>query len=422
MKQILRNTHLRYFFPLEVVITVLIAGTVGIFALSNYALRISGNEKLAQLPSTGTAPAVEHNEPGNEYNFTYTMLEPHEVQTVKETEKVLLEANEIYANKIQIVERIRNRYNSILNRPSLQVPGGGASWGIDGFPSSGNPEAAAITERFHAAMAEKEDAANSRQSAQEAYTRAYEAAEERYLFFTNLPTASRQDLIAIYPNIDGEQQTAILEELLKRDSRATTITGEFNTAMIADARHNAFVLVTRGRLGQDSSGTAPELVEFANKTTSPEAFKVTDTRTTQEVGVKLLGADFEIEPAGMIWKTIPDGHYATYDWIVTPKTEGQNKEIYIEVVQRISIGEKEIVLPVKRFPQAIEISADFGTLAWRFLTNTQSFLEAVEKVLLLIVAILGVGGIGALWSWIKSRIIPRRNEPEANPTSAESAN
>ncbi|MBN8181004.1 hypothetical protein [Roseibium aggregatum] len=391
---------LKFMFPVEVLVAVPIISAIGIFVVAG---GLDPRKPVTERPQSGSAPPVEHNAQGPEYGFAVSPLPPEEIQEYKAmaNERAQLEA--LVGEKSELISNLEDSLRQ------LEFSGPWENT-IAAYPmpethfDTDDGRADALIERIKQENQQREKLATDLLEARETEERIFVEAKQRYEFFDTLPQKSYAQLVDLFPNADGEQSSAIVDELLKRESRATTITGDFETQMTHEEPHTAFVLVTRGRKGEETVEQDEVLQDFADATDAPEAFKVADTRTTNEVGIRLHGADFEIAPKEMIWKIIPDGHYASYDWTVVPTKEGNNKSLFIEVEQRLRIGDVTRELRVDQFPQKVEISPSLQKRFWNYLANIQTFTEAMQTILVAVAAILGLGGIGALWSWIKGRL------------------
>lgn len=125
------------------------------------------------------------------------------------------------------------------------------------------------------------------------------------------------------------------------------------------------------------------------------------TQTTSHVGVRLSGAGFKIDPAGTVWQTIPDGGSYTFEWLVTPTNE-KASQLMVSVLNKVVLGDAEIVIEAQNFPQAITVTVDVWTRIGRFFTGVDAAIGTAKNIGIGVAALFGFGGIGALYAAIRT--------------------
>lgn len=202
---------------------------------------------------------------------------------------------------------------------------------------------------------------------------------------------------AQFTSANSEQRAIIIDEIEKREQRVTNITAELFPNMEFDTEHNAFVTVSRGRTGDKSVSVSPRAAQTFKATLEPTIINVVDAATTDQVGAKLIGANFNIEPSKTQWRYIPDGGEDKFSWIVTPKKEG-NLQITIVLRNKLSIGDTVLDLPVNEFPRTVTVSVDVWTNIGRTLAGAETAIATAQNVGLTAVGLFGFGSIGAAWA------------------------
>ena len=229
----------------------------------------------------------------------------------------------------------------------------------------------------------------------------------------NLQLSSLSKLAALYKDAPGNIRKAILEEVESREQRVTSVTGEFFPDMEHNKEHNTFITVTRGLVGETSVERSQTAQQLQNETAEPETIDVPNTRTTPEVGIKLSGAGFTIEPEGFVWRTIPDGEEDTFEWTVRPDDENAS-QLLVSVRNKVVFGDQEISLKVDEFPKTITVTVDIWTRIGRFMAAVGDFAKSTQGLL----GLLGVGSIGAIVTWLRRK---GKKRPANTNNSAQNA-
>ncbi|MCV0424084.1 MAG: hypothetical protein K5905_01295 [Roseibium sp.] len=226
----------------------------------------------------------------------------------------------------------------------------------------------------------------------------------------NLQMSSLGELATLYRDAPSNIRKAILEEVESREQRVTSVTGEFFPDMQHNKEHNAFITVTRGLIGETSVAPSQTAEGLMRQTAEPETIDVPDTRTTPEVGIKLSGAGFTIEPEGFVWRTIPDGEEDTFEWTVRPDDENAS-QLLVSVRNKVVFGDQEISLKVDEFPKSITVTVDFWTRAGRVMSAIGEFAKSTQGLL----SLLGVGSVGAILAWFRRK--GKKGQLGANKTA-----
>lgn len=226
----------------------------------------------------------------------------------------------------------------------------------------------------------------------------------------NAKTMSRDALINAYETGSSAQRSLVINELKRRAQRATEINTEYHDNMLVGTTYNVRVIITRGIQGQLEVNASESAVTFMTDTIEPTAERVIDTETTMEVGVKLSGAGITADPKNLVWTLIPDGGEKTLSWLVTPIEEG-NVQMLVEVVNKVDIGSQSIELEARNFPQPVTVSTDIWTKIGRFFSGVDTAVNTAQSIGMAIAALLGFGGIGALYAGIRKIFGRRTTEP-----------
>lgn len=242
--------------------------------------------------------------------------------------------------------------------------------------------------------------------------RKLENAEDQSLFFDEYRSEdlnivlrtkafSTPELNDAYDQASDVGKSAIISELERRALRVTGVIAELQEKMQYDSDYNVRVVVSRGHNGELSAEFSEDTRGFIAETIEPIVLTETDIQTTMLVGVGLSGANLVIAPKQMIWEVIPDGTENTFSWTVTPKREG-TLQMFIDVRNKISIGDKTVELQVRQFPKVITVSVDVWTRLGRIIAGTESAISTAQKFGIVLAALFGFGGIGTFYAGIRA--------------------
>ncbi|MEJ8474477.1 hypothetical protein [Roseibium algae] len=224
-----------------------------------------------------------------------------------------------------------------------------------------------------------------------------------------LTTLSTSQLAAKFATSGSAEQSEIIDLIKLRDQRVTRVSGEFFPDMAYEEEHNAFITVSRGRLGDSEAPASENTQLFTAGTMEPTAFEVKNTKTTNLIGAQLVGANFEFTPSEIQWRYVLDGGEDTFNWVVKPKKEG-NLQLTVVLKNKLRIGDTELVLPVSQFPKNVTVSVDIWTKLGRLTTGAETAIDKAQKIGLGLAALFGFGSIGGAWAaigaWRKRRAGP----------------
>ena len=223
-----------------------------------------------------------------------------------------------------------------------------------------------------------------------------------------LATLQTSDLVALYKagqtfkaNDGVLQSNDILNEIIRRQQSATTVVGELFPDMTYDTEHNALLTVARGTRAQAKVELSEMSRSMMADTMEPVVIEKTETKSSRRVGAELMGAGFEIEPKGIVWRTIPDGREDTFTWKVTPKREG-DLQLFVILRNEIIVGDETVDLPVGHFPKSITVSVGFWTKFGRFFAGVDTAVGTAKNIGVAVAALFGFGGIGAFYAGISA--------------------
>ena len=146
----------------------------------------------------------------------------------------------------------------------------------------------------------------------------------------------------------AERREQRIAEELARQEAAGVSSVEIERNMRLGERYQASLIVQRG-------GEARAQVEAMAKEVPEPTAILRDVTITEEARAAATSSSLIVIPTSPEWQTFGPNTPAIWTWIVEPRQEG-TAHLRIDLWQKVRIGDDERVVPVKSWPQTIEVS------------------------------------------------------------------
>lgn len=146
----------------------------------------------------------------------------------------------------------------------------------------------------------------------------------------------------------AERREQRIAEELRRQEAAGVSAVEIEKNMRLGQRYQASLIVQRG------GNAKAQVEEMAKQMPEPTAI-LRDVAITEEARALATSASLTVYATSPEWQTFGPDAPAIWTWIVEPRQEGV-AHLRIDLWQKVRVGDEERIVPVRSWPQTVEVS------------------------------------------------------------------